>query len=66
MGFELNGELTLLDLVLVAQEFTRSEQETVAVVRELLESGRVRLRASPARRERPPATRPRPVVQEVS
>jgi len=46
MSFDLHGDLTLLDLVLVVQEFTRSEWETVEVVAALLESGHVRIRSS--------------------
>lgn len=38
------GELTLLDLVLAVQEFTRNDEETVKTISALVESGRVRLR----------------------
>lgn len=44
VGFDLEGELTLLDLVLIVQEFTQNDDETVATVTALLESGRVRVR----------------------
>jgi len=44
-GLDLNGDLTLLDLIRVVQEFTRTEQETVDVVYSLLAAGRVRLRS---------------------
>lgn len=45
MPFDVTGDMTLLDLILVVQEFTRSDDETVAAVSSLLRSGRVRLRA---------------------
>lgn len=37
------GELTLLDLILAVQQFTRNEDETVEAVSSLIDSGRVRL-----------------------
>jgi len=48
--FGLSGDLTLLDLVLVVQEHSRSEQEVVRRISRLLESGRVRLRVPASRR----------------
>jgi len=44
MPFDVLGDLTLLDLVLVVQEFTTDDDETVAAVSSLLESGQVQLR----------------------
>lgn len=44
LPFDLTGELTLLDLVLAVDEFTRSDAETALAVSSLLASGRVRLR----------------------
>jgi hypothetical protein len=52
LRFRLSGELTLLDLVLIVQEHTRDDDETVETIRRLLDSGRVRLRSSPRRSRR--------------
>lgn len=60
MPFELAGELTLLDLILAVQEFSRSEEETVATVASLLDSGRVRLRSPGSKLPSPPHGRPGP------
>lgn len=39
------GDLTLLDLIVVVQEFTENDRQTVEAIASLLESGRVRLRS---------------------
>lgn len=47
---DVAGELTLLELVLLVQEYTANDGETVEVVSYLLERGGIRIRA--------PRTRP--------
>lgn len=57
LPWDLSGEMTLLDLVLVAQEFTDSVLGTVEAVHALLDSGRVRLRTPGEDRGRQKARR---------
>ena len=44
LPLSLGGDMTLLDLVLIVQEFSRSDEETARTISALIDTGRIRVR----------------------